>query len=274
MGTLTDTLDLARSQLGTVESPPESNNVVYAREYGMNRNPWCAMFVTWVLERSKNSSKYRHASVAASLAWAKNNGRHTGEFRAGYVCCRINGGGWTGPGHTGIIEAVHSDGSVTSIEGNTSPGNGGSQRDGGGVWRRRRPKAYWNRQCIRIDYGPATTPPAPATPKPQPKEIDDVTPEDRKLLDELRRERSVPNLTKPAVGGANRSNSGYWLVFADGGVANYGDAKLHGSLANTKLAYPIVDILATPSGDGYWLIAADGGVFAFGDAKFLGSPAK
>lgn len=170
MSTVTATLDLARSQLGTVESPPNSNNVKYGVAYGLNRNPWCAMYVTWLLDQTGNRSGYRFAAVASSLAWARKTRRATSEFRPGYVACKINSGGTSGPGHTGIVEAVHSDGSVTCIEGNTSPGAAGSQRDGGGVWRRRRPKSYWNKQCIRIDYSgapqtPPTAPPAggPAT---------------------------------------------------------------------------------------------------------------
>ena len=166
--TADNALRIAASQLGTVESPPNSNNVHYARWYGMNQNPWCAMFLSWVFSEAGVASQYRHAGVAHSLAVARNRGRHTTEFRRGYVACRINSGGWTGPGHTGVVEAVHADGSVTTIEGNTSPGAGGSQRDGGGVWRRRRSKSYWNRQCIVIKYDdaqppPATQPPPPAT---------------------------------------------------------------------------------------------------------------
>ncbi len=103
-------------------------------------------------------NQYRNASVAFSLDTARKQGRRTGEFRAGFVACRIYGTGDWGPGHTGIVEAVHSDGTVTCIEGNTSPGSGGSQRDGGGVARRRRAKSYWNRQCIRIDYDNASQP--------------------------------------------------------------------------------------------------------------------
>ncbi len=168
MTTVVETLNVARSQLGTVESPPNSNNVLYGRWYGMNNNPWCAMFVSWTLAQGGLGAQYRHAGVADSLATARNRGRHTGEFRAGFVACRINNGSWTGPGHTGLIEAVHSDGSVTTIEGNTSPGAAGSQRDGGGCFRRRRPKSYWNRQCIRIDYGGGTPPPPPPSPHQPP----------------------------------------------------------------------------------------------------------
>src|SRR4030095_2697910 len=43
-------LKKAISQLGTKESPAESNNVKYGSWYGQNYQPWCAMFVTWCFE--------------------------------------------------------------------------------------------------------------------------------------------------------------------------------------------------------------------------------
>lgn len=149
MRTLQSVLSLARSQIGTVESPPNSNNQQYGLWYGFNRQPWCAMFVSWVLAHCGLADQYRFASVAASIRWARQNGRHTTSFRPGYVACRLID---STTGHTGIVEAVHSDGTVTTIEGNTTIGASGDQRDGGGVWRRRRNKSFWNNQCIRIDY--------------------------------------------------------------------------------------------------------------------------
>jgi hypothetical protein len=77
----------------------------------------------------------------------------------------------------------------------------------------------------------------------------------------------------PGAGGAPASpaGKGYWLVAADGGVFNYGDAGFYGSAGNIKLNQPIVGIAPTPDGKGYWLVAADGGVFNYGDAGFYGS---
>ncbi len=76
----------------------------------------------------------------------------------------------------------------------------------------------------------------------------------------------------PLVGMAtDPSQSGYWLVAADGGVFSFGDAGFFGSTGGGSLNQPIVGMAATPAGHGYWLVAADGGVFSFGDAGFFGS---
>lgn len=43
-------------------------------------------------------------------------------------------------GHVGVVIAVEKDGTLHTVEGNTSSGDAGSQRDGQGVWKRRRGK--------------------------------------------------------------------------------------------------------------------------------------
>ena len=43
-------LKRAITQLGTVESPSGSNKQKYGSWYGMNGQPWCAIFVTWCFE--------------------------------------------------------------------------------------------------------------------------------------------------------------------------------------------------------------------------------
>jgi parallel beta-helix repeat protein len=77
----------------------------------------------------------------------------------------------------------------------------------------------------------------------------------------------------PGAGGAPASPAGlgYWLVAADGGIFNYGDAVFYGSTGGIKLNKPIVGMAPTPDGKGYWLVASDGGVFNYGDAGFFGS---
>jgi hypothetical protein len=64
---------------------------------------------------------------------------------------------------------------------------------------------------------------------------------------------------------------GYWLVGADGGIFNFGNAQYLGSMGSTPLNRPIVAVLPGPGGGGYWLVASDGGVFSFGDGAFQGS---
>jgi hypothetical protein len=71
---------------------------------------------------------------------------------------------------------------------------------------------------------------------------------------------------------ATPDDGGYWMVAADGRVANYGDAPFSGSPVNRHLNKPIVGIAAAPRSGGYWLVASDGGVFSYGGAPFYGSP--
>jgi hypothetical protein len=80
---------------------------------------------------------------------------------------------------------------------------------------------------------------------------------------------AAPN--RPVVGMASTADGGgYWLVGADGGVFNFGDAAFWGSTGGLVLDQPIVAMAGDPATGGYWLVAADGGVFAF-NAPFHGS---
>ena len=79
------------------------------------------------------------------------------------------------------------------------------------------------------------------------------------------------HLDAPVVGiAATPDGRGYWLVAADGGVFNFGDAAFSGSMGGEHLNAPVVGIAAS-GGGGYWLVASDGGVFNFGNAGFFGS---
>ena len=68
---------------------------------------------------------------------------------------------------------------------------------------------------------------------------------------------------------ASPSGKGYWLVAADGGVFNFGDARQFGSASGAATA-DVVGLAPTETGNGYWIAAADGSVYPFGAATFLG----
>ena len=125
-------LDAARGELGVKESPAGSNRTKYGKWYGFDGQPWCMMFVQWCFAQAGQKLPYTTASCSGLLNWCK---RHHKEYIAdspepGDVVIYSFG-------HTGIVESVGA-GTVTVIEGNTSPGAAGSQDNGGMVCRRTR----------------------------------------------------------------------------------------------------------------------------------------
>ena len=130
-------LDIARGELGTAESPANSNRVkyntwYYGREVSGAAYPWCMAFVQWVFDQAGEKLPYKTASCSGLLNWykAKCPGQVEKKPRPGDIVIYKFG-------HTGVVESV-GDGAITAIEGNTSPGTAGSQSDGGMVCRRTR----------------------------------------------------------------------------------------------------------------------------------------
>lgn len=117
------TLNRARSQLGIGENPAGSNRTEYGAWYGMDGQPWCAMFVSWVfyhegMPLSFTTSK-GFAFCPYGVAGFKAQGRwHTSNPRPGDVVFFNWDGGRVD--HVGIVESVNGDGSITTIEGNTN----------------------------------------------------------------------------------------------------------------------------------------------------------
>jgi hypothetical protein len=130
---------------------------------------------------------------------------------------------------------------------------------------------------------PPTTPSTPTTVRPAGEEpAPQARPQGYRLVDSDGTVRnygvqgygdaSKLKLNAPMISAtATASDNGYWLLGADGGIFNYGDAKFFGSMGGKPLNQPIVGLAPTPTGNGYWLVASDGGVFAYGDAGFYGS---
>lgn len=139
-------VELARAELGTVEYPPNSNNVkynteYYGREVSGSSFAWCAVFIWWLFREAGLSALYfggqKTAYVPALLTWARKEKLAVEEPRPGdLVCFEFDGD--NGPDHVGLCESW--DGTyVTTIDGNTGTG---SEVNGGAVMRRRRHKKY------------------------------------------------------------------------------------------------------------------------------------
>jgi len=134
-------LETARGELGTKESPANSNNVkyntwFYGRAVSGAAYPWCMAFVQWVYAQAGEKLPCLTASCSALLSWYQTNRpeRVVKDPRPGDIVIYSFG-------HTGIVEDVGKGGAVTDIEGNTSPGAAGSQSNGGMVCRRTRAKS-------------------------------------------------------------------------------------------------------------------------------------
>jgi hypothetical protein len=140
IGAVADVLAAARSQLGTVERPPGTNRTPYGAEYGNDGQPWCAKFVWWAFRKSLASSLIPKAAYTPTFAqWFRDRRQWGARPRPGAVVFfDFPGDNVHRISHVGLVESVNGDGTVTTIEGNTSSGRRGSQRDGDGVWRRTR----------------------------------------------------------------------------------------------------------------------------------------
>ncbi|WP_083998001.1 peptidoglycan-binding protein [Picosynechococcus sp. PCC 7003] len=132
-------LSAARAEIGYKESPPGSNRTKYGRWYGMDGQPWCAMFTSWVFDKAGfplPKIQTGAPSGAAYCPYIEGYARRVGQWhktpRAGDLALFHFGNRLAV--HIGIVETVNGSG-FSSIEGNTSAA---SNANGGMVQRRSR----------------------------------------------------------------------------------------------------------------------------------------
>lgn len=132
MATAEDVLAVARAEIGTYESPPNSNKQKYGAWYGWNGVPWCMIFVQYCFAMAGAAIPFRTASCTSLMNYAKKVGRWVeGDFLPGDVMIMQFKDGR----HTGILEKSDGSGIFVCIEGNTSYK---SDDNGGEVMRRTR----------------------------------------------------------------------------------------------------------------------------------------
>jgi peptidoglycan hydrolase-like protein with peptidoglycan-binding domain len=145
-------LKKAVSQIGYSESG--NNNNKYGQWYGMNYQPWCAMFVTWCDVLSENPSDYAFAKgIRYSYCPYVVNDARLGYYGLSIVSTPKPGDlvlyDWSRDGeyqHIGIFESGNAT-NWQAIEGNTSTSN---NSNGGQVMRRFRSSSGINRLFVRV----------------------------------------------------------------------------------------------------------------------------
>lgn len=125
---------------GTVEVP--NNRTKYGKWYGLDGNPWCAMFVSWCAWKAgiPTSVIPKHAWTPSGDQWFKKRGRYhrvgktTANIKPGDICYFSNG---RRVSHIGVVLKVLDKYTVLTIEGNTGGGNRVNP-NGGQVMKKRR----------------------------------------------------------------------------------------------------------------------------------------
>lgn len=119
---------LAAGEIGVTEQPPGSNDSPRIAEYraamrgAPGVGPWCAYFTSWVAQQAGTplgETGQGFASVDAVYAWAQRTGRAVPNTAS--APARPNPGDlivWDE--HIGMVESVDPDGTVRTIEGNSS----------------------------------------------------------------------------------------------------------------------------------------------------------
>lgn len=135
---LNELLSLVKKQVGVTEYPPSSNCVkyntwFYGKKVQGASYPWCMAFVQWCFDQIGMPLPHKTASCNDLLSWYK---RYAPECivsrpKAGDIVIYTFG-------HTGIVVDGSNYPVIHVVEGNTSPGESGSQDNGGGVFLRKR----------------------------------------------------------------------------------------------------------------------------------------
>lgn len=140
-------LKILKQEVGTVESPANSNNVkyntwYYGKKVSGDDYPWCMTFCAWVFAQAGASSLFYGGKKVASCTTLKNyaiknNQWVTSNYKIGDLVM-MNFSGGTATQHVGFVTAVKGN-TVYTIEGNTSFDDKGSQSNGGAVAEKVRP---------------------------------------------------------------------------------------------------------------------------------------
>lgn len=129
-------LEVAKNEVGYIEGP-KNNETKYGAFSGHNFQPWCGSFVMWCAAKvglKIPNCVYTPAGVAGFQGKGQWFNAATSKPKPGDIAFFDFPGGEK-VDHVGIVVKDNGDGTVTTIEGNTSPEKKakGSQANGGEV---------------------------------------------------------------------------------------------------------------------------------------------
>ena len=136
-------MQTAQNQIGISENPAGSNNVIFNTDYygsavSGDSYPWCCAFVWWCFNKSGNGAAFYNGGKTASCqtvySWAQTNHLFINGSQAQYGDIVLFGSNE----HIELVVCKNDDGSYTTIGGNTSSDEAGSQSNGGCVALKRR----------------------------------------------------------------------------------------------------------------------------------------
>ena len=166
MATASEVLRIAAGEIGYSRWNDPLNGTKYGRWYatiggsyfGMNGVPYCAMFVSWVLNQAGQKAPGCPTAACGNIRNAARNTKYHVQNKKNAQPGDIVLFRWDGnvndfsySDHVGFVEK-NCGSYIQTIEGNTSSGTSGSQSNGGGVYRRTRSWGYVQ-MIIRPEYG-------------------------------------------------------------------------------------------------------------------------
>ena len=135
---MTKVIETALADLKYTEYPFGSNKTKYGVWYGINGVPWCVQAQAYWFNKAREFKAFmggeKTASCSQLLAWHKAHGNvvDKSDIRVGDLLI-LNFSGTQETQHIGLVTEALKDGYYHTVEGNTSPGEEGSQNAGGCV---------------------------------------------------------------------------------------------------------------------------------------------
>jgi len=141
-------IEVAKAELGYIEGPADNQT-----KYQKANQPWCGAFVNWCAKQAGvkiPNCVYTPAGATGFMdkkAWtlAEQADPQPGDI----VFFDFPGDALDRISHVGIVISNNGDGTVTTIEGNTSPDKKGDQRNGGEVCKKIRAYKKKNRSKVK-----------------------------------------------------------------------------------------------------------------------------